>query len=83
MENIITLIQNFGFPIAGCIVMFIMLHNEQKAHKEETAQLSQTIIDLKIEFKDALNQQKTDMVCAINNNTLVMQKLLDRLGEIT
>lgn len=81
MENVITLIQNFGFPIACCIVMFIMLHNEQKLHKEETEKLSATMTELKIEFKDAINNQKTEMVQAINNNTLVIQKLLDRIDE--
>ena len=30
---------------------------------------------------DAINQQKSDMVSAINNNTLVIQKLLDRIDE--
>lgn len=81
MENIITLIQNFGFPIACCIVMFVMLYNEQKAHKEETEKLSETMTELKIEFKDAINNQKSEMVQAINNNTLVIQKLLDRIDE--
>lgn len=81
MENVITLIQNFGFPIASCIVMFVMLHNEQKAHKEETEKLSETMTELKIEFKDAINNQKSEMVQAINNNTLVIQKLLDRIDE--
>lgn len=81
MENVITLIQNFGFPIACCIVMFVMLHNEQKAHKEETEKLSETMTELKIEFKDAINNQKSEMVQAINNNTLVIQKLLDRIDE--
>ena len=81
MEQIITLIQTVGFPIACAVAMFLMLNNEQKAHKEETQQLTATITDLKISFQDAINQQKTDMVTALNNNTLVLQKLIDKLGE--
>lgn len=81
MEQIITLIQTVGFPIACAVAMFLMLNNEQKAHKDETQQLSATITDLKISFSDAINQQKSDMVEAINNNTLVIQKLLDRMDE--
>ena len=77
----ITLIQTVGFPIACAVAMFIMLNNEQKAHKAETEQLTATITDLKISFADAITQQKTDMVSAINNNTLVIQKLLDRMDE--
>lgn len=81
MEQIITLIQTVGFPIACAVAMFLMLNNEQKAHKEETQQLTATITDLKISFSDAINQQKSDMVEAINNNTLVIQKLLDRMDD--
>lgn len=79
METIVTLIQTVGFPIACAVAMFIMLNNEQKAHKEESAQLSQTITDLKVSFSESINQQRSDMVEAINNNTLVIQKLLDKL----
>lgn len=81
MEDVVTIIQTVGFPIACAIAMFIMLNNEQKAHKEETAKISETITDLKVSFSDAINQQKSDMVAAINNNTLVIQKLLDRMDE--
>ena len=81
MEEIISLIQTVGFPIACAIAMFLMLNGEQKNHKEETTQLTATITDLKISFADALTQQKADMVEAINNNTLVIQKLLDRMDD--
>ena len=82
MEQVVTLIQTVGFPIACAVAMFIMLNNEQKAHQEETSQLTTTINDLKLSFSEAINQQKNDMVNAINNNTLVIQKLLDRMdGE--
>lgn len=81
MEEIITLIQTVGFPIACAVAMFLMLNGEQKNHKEETNQLTATITDLKISFSDAITQQKADMVEAINNNTLVIQKLLDRMDD--
>lgn len=81
METVVNLIQTVGFPIACAIAMFIMLNSEQKAHREETEKLSQTITELKIDFKDSINEQKSDMVSAINNNTMVIQKLLDRIDE--
>lgn len=81
MEQVITLIQTVGFPIACAIAMFLMLNSEQKAHKEETQQLTATITDLKISFQDSLNQQKSDMVTAVNNNTLALQKLIDKLDD--
>ena len=81
MEQIITIIQTVGFPIACAIAMFLMLNNEQKAHKEESNNLNQTITDLKISFTDALNQEKADLVTALNNNTLVLQKLIDKMDD--
>lgn len=81
MEQIITLIQTVGFPIACAVAMFLMLNGEQKNHKEESKQLSETITDLKISFSDAINSQRSDMVEAINNNTLVIQKLIDKMED--
>ena len=81
MDQVITLIQTVGFPIACAIAMFIMLNNEQKSHKEESQQITATITDLKISFQDSLNQQKNDMVTALNNNTLALQKLIDKLDN--
>ena len=81
METAVTLIQTVGFPIACAVAMFIMLRNEQQAHKEESAQLNQTITDLKISFSESINNQKADMVEAITHNTLVIQKLLDKLED--
>ena len=81
MEQAITIIQTVGFPIACAIAMFLMLQSEQKAHREETENLNQTITDLKITFNTALHDQETSITQAINNNTLVIQKLLDRLEK--
>lgn len=81
MESLITLIQGVGFPIACAVAMFVMLNKEQKEHKEETAQISSTITELKESFTESMNDQKQDMVNALNNNTLVLQKLLDRMDD--
>lgn len=81
MQDILTIIQNVGFPIAVAIAMFMMLQNEQKAHREETEKLNETITDLKITFNGAITDQEKSITEAINNNTLVIQKLLDKLEE--
>lgn len=81
MESFVTLIQGVGFPIACAVAMFVMLNKEQKEHKEETAQISSTITSLKESFTESMNDQKQDMVNALNNNTLVLQKLLDRMDD--
>lgn len=81
MQEIITLIQTVGFPIACAVAMFILLHNEQKAHREESEKLTQTITELKISFNTSMADQEKTITEAINNNTLVIQKLLDKWGE--
>lgn len=81
MQDILTIIQTVGFPIAVAVAMFVMLENEQKAHKAEAEMLTQTITDLKISFATAITDQERKVTEAINNNTLVIQKLLDKMEE--
>lgn len=81
MQDILTIIQSVGFPIAVAIAMFVMLQNEQKAHREESEKLTATITDLKITFNNAITDQERSITEAINNNTLVIQKLLDKMEE--
>jgi hypothetical protein len=81
MQDFLTIIQSVGFPIAVAIAMFVMLQNEQKAHREESEKLTATITDLKITFNSALTDQERSITEAINNNTLVIQKLLDKMEE--
>ena len=81
MEDIIKIIQTVGFPIACAVAMFLMLQSEQKAHKEESAKLTETITDMKITFNNAIHEQESKITEAINNNTLVIQKLLDKLED--
>lgn len=81
MQDILTIIQTVGFPIAVAIAMFVMLQNEQKSHREETEKLTETITELKITFNSAISDQEKSITEAINNNTLVIQKLLDKMEE--
>lgn len=81
MESLIQLIQGVGFPIACAVAMFIMLNKEQKEHKEEMQQISNSVTGLERSITESMNDQKQDMVNALNNNTLVLQKLLDRMDD--
>ena len=81
MQDILTIIHAVGFPISVAIAMFVMLQNEQKAHREESEKLTETITDLKITFNTAITDQERSITEAINNNTLVIQKLLDKMEE--
>ena len=78
MQDVITIIQTVGFPIACAIAMFMMLKKETEAHKEESERLTNTINEMKLAFNDAIHEQENSITQAINNNTLVIQKLLDK-----
>lgn len=81
MQDFINIIQGVGFPIACCIAMFIMLQNEQKAHKEEAQQIRDALTEQKAAFTEAIHNQESRTTEAINNNTQVMQRLVDMLEE--
>ena len=80
MQDFITIIQSVGFPIACAVAMFVLLNNEQKNHKAEEEEFYKALTEMKMSFADALNNQQKEITQAINNNTIVMQKLVDKLG---
>lgn len=79
MEAFIQIVQQVGFPIAVAIAMFIMLQGEQKQHREESERITGTMNELKETFNTAIHEQESTIAEAINNNTLVIQKLIDKL----
>lgn len=79
MDGFIQVIQTVGFPIACAVAMFLMLQGEQKSHREETEKLTETINTLRLDFAESMNSQQKNVTEAINNNTLVIQKLIDKL----
>ena len=81
MNDFITIVQSVGFPIAVAIAMFIMLQNEQKEHKAETEHITETMNRLEMTFNNAIHEQESTIAEAINNNTIVIQKLIDKLEK--
>ena len=81
MSDFIAIIQSVGFPIAVAVAMFIMLQREQKEHKEEAEKITSVMTDMKLTFNDSIHEQQNTITEAINNNTLVIQKLLDKLEK--
>lgn len=70
MEDLMTVLQNFGFPVAVCGVLMYYIRELNKNFSEQLTRI--------------MEQHKNEsdkMVQAINSNTLVMQKLVDKLGE--
>lgn len=68
ISSIMQIIGTLGFPIAACIYLFYSMQKE----REQNA--SQREAD-RLEHKREMEQ----MTAALNNNTLVVQKLVDTL----
>lgn len=62
------LIGSLGFPIAACVYLFYSQNNERKLNAEQREADRQ-------EHKAEMDR----MTAALNNNTLVIQKLVDTL----
>ena len=69
MDTVIQIIQSLGFPIACVIAMFLMWQKEVTAHDEEMEKM-----------RSALAEQTRATTEALNNNTVILTKILTRIG---
>lgn len=81
VEVITTLISQLGFPVAMCIILFYSLNQERKDHRASEETINRSIVELKETFTQTIHGQQEKMTEAINNNTLVMQRLVDKLDK--
>ena len=70
ISEITQIIMNVGFPIAMCCAMAWYVKDTSEKHREEVRQLNE-------QHQEEMKQVTT----ALNNNTLALQKLCDKLGE--
>ena len=69
-SSIVTVISQVGFPIAMCLVMAWYVKDTNDKHREEVRQLN-----------EQHNEEMQQVTAALNNNTLALQRLCDKLGE--
>lgn len=69
-SEIINIITNIGFPITACIGLCWYV-------KFITEQNNKTVEDMRKEHKEEV----TKMTEALNNNTLAVQRLIDKLDD--
>lgn len=63
-------ITTIGFPIAMCCAMAWYVKDTSEKHREEVRQLN-----------EQHNEEMQQVTVALNNNTLAIQKLCDKLGK--
>ena len=69
-SSIVTVVSQVGFPIAMCLVMAWYVKDTSEKHREEVRQLN-----------ERHNEEMQQVTAALNNNTLALQRLCDKLGE--
>lgn len=65
---IVQLIGSVGFPIACCVAMGYYVHEETDKQREQISEIEKRHAD-----------EMSSITEALNNNTLALQKLTDRL----
>lgn len=70
MNDIIQMISSFGFPVVACLGMAYFFKYVFDKNREDVNALNQS-------YRDEINSIKD----ALNNNTLVIQQLVDYLKE--
>lgn len=55
VNDIVTIIQTCGFPIAMCVAIFWYMMQEQEKHAEESKEMREAISELKIAITTLTN----------------------------
>lgn len=76
-NTIITLVGSLGFPICACIGIAIFFKQMNENYRSDIKELSMNHKNEIDKISEAIEANKE----AINNNTLVIQKLLDSLNK--
>lgn len=72
MLDIATLLSNYAFPIVACIFMAIYVKDMTKSNREDTKALNEQHTKEMNTFKDEIKE-------ALNNNTIALTKLCEKL----
>ena len=70
VNDIVTIVTTVGFPSVMCGAMAWYVKDTSDKHREEVRQLN-----------EQHNEEMQQVTTALNNNTLALQRLCDKLGE--
>ena len=74
MDNYIQIISSLGFPIVACISMAIYVKEQTKNNREDVKELN-------TQHSKEMNAFKDEIKEALNNNTIALTKLCERLDR--
>lgn len=70
--DFVQIMSTFGFPVVACIGMAIYVKDITKTNREDTKALNEQHTKEMLEFKEEIK-------VALNNNTLALNRLCDKL----
>lgn len=70
----VQLISTLGFPIVACVCMALYVKEQTKNNREDVKELNEQHSKEMIDFKDEIKE-------ALNNNTIALTKLCEKLDE--
>lgn len=74
MDNFVQIISTLGFPIVACISMAIYVKEQTKNNREDVKELN-------AQHSKEMNAFKDEIKEALNNNTIALTKLCDKLDR--
>lgn len=74
MDTWIQLVSSLGFPIFACIYMAVYVKEQTKANREDLKELN-------AQHSKEMNAFKDEIKEALNNNTIAITKLCDKLDR--
>lgn len=76
MDDILTLLGSYAFPVVMCVAFFWYIIQKDKNHKEEISELEKLHQETYAKL-DSTIEKNTQ---AINNMSLIITKLAERMG---
>lgn len=74
MDTWVQLISTIGFPIVACIVMALYVKEQTKNNREDVKELN-------LQHSKEMDAFKNEIKQALNNNTMALTRLCDKLDE--
>lgn len=74
MDTWVQLISSLGFPIVACVCMALYVKEQTKNNREDVKELNKQHTQEMTDFKDEIKE-------ALNNNTIALNRLCDKLEK--
>lgn len=75
MDSILTAIGSYGFPIIMCLILIWYIKSKDDGYSSDIKEMREELADIKV----STTAELAKVTVALDNNTQVMTKLLERM----